>query len=282
MNYAIFPILESGQCAIRYTFSKWLYKQTWPKTYKSLSLCMGYFSAGTLKFIPEKWAVGIEKGKEIVCPVPTLCQALSIKSKSCGEGMWAPVGLCWRNVCIYRAASSQGLHLCTYGFRLISLKIVSYFFSYRVIVVTYFISEAFEISILCYHGWDSTVHVLTSVWHSKTAYSELSVISLCDETEGRRHEHLLEGLTWGEQHKHMRIISSSLSDFLYDLLTYTVCWPYYIWVTNLPYSVLNIYVLSPQSRISMEPLFPRTLIFYVDSIGESSKWNLAALHTSIF
>lgn len=65
-----------------------------------------------------------------------------------------------------------------------------------------FLSEAFEISVLCYHGWDSAVDVLTEIWFSKTVYSKFSVISFeCKETED-----LHKGLPLGEQYKNMRTV----------------------------------------------------------------------------
>lgn len=39
------------------------------------------------------------EGERIICWVPALYQALSTESGSCGEGVWALVGLCRRNVC---------------------------------------------------------------------------------------------------------------------------------------------------------------------------------------
>ena len=47
-------------------------------------------------------------------------------------------------------------------------------------------------------------------------------------------------------------------------------------------SDVNIYMLNRHIRKSLESLFPKTLIFLIDFIGKSAKWNSAPLHSSIF
>lgn len=112
------------------------------------------------------------EGKRIICWVPALCQALSTESGSCGEGVWALVGLCRRNVCRNVSSFPVSVFVCI----LIQINLfknsLTYLFFLTCHCGRWRIGSLRNACSMLSWWEDSAADVLTSIWHSKTVYSK--------------------------------------------------------------------------------------------------------------